>query len=231
MTSNTEMFTTIGRTYVQTPEAKKATPESEPKQHQRRAVEGLHQVENWLQKHGDYLFKYALFRLRDHAAAEDATQETFLAAMKAYERFERRGSERTWLVGILRHKIIDHFRRMSRQISLVDESDSMLADGDFFESAGSWRSHYAPVDWHTTPSELLERREFWRVLSDSLSKLPKRTAIAFTLREIDGLTSEEICDALSISVNNLWVMLHRARLHLRSCLEMNWLKTSGKVSF
>src|SRR5688500_10622854 len=79
--------------------------------------------ERWLDDHGDYLFKYAVFRLRDDIVAEDAVQETFLAALKAYENFEGRGSERTWLVGILKHKIIDHFRRVGREAPIGEEPD------------------------------------------------------------------------------------------------------------
>ena len=89
---------------------------------------------------------------------------------------------------------------------------------------GHWNADHAPSEWHATPAELVERSDFWMVFSDCLSPLPQRTASAFTLREVDGLKSEEICEILSISVNNLWVMLHRARLHLRNCLEINWFK-------
>ena len=182
----------------------------------------------WLDDHGDYLFKYAAFRLRDDTAAEDALQETFLAGLKAYEKFEGRGSERTWLVGILNHKIIDHFRRASREVPIGEGSEEAPEHKEFFERedqwSGHWNNQYAPSEWHATPAELIERSDFWKVFSDCLSPLPQRTANAFTMREVDGLKSEEICEILSISVNNLWVMLHRARLHLRNCLEMNWFK-------
>ena len=182
----------------------------------------------WLEQHGDYLFKYAIFRLRDPTAAEDAVQETFLAALKAYGKFEGRGSERTWLVGILKHKITDHFRRSTREAPIGEGEDDGPGHAEFFTRTDEWEHHwnkdYAPTDWHATPAQLLEQGDFWRVFSDCLSPLPERTASAFALREVDGLTSEEICEALGITVNNLWVMLHRARLHLRNCLELNWFK-------
>ena len=182
----------------------------------------------WLDDHGDYLFKYAIFRLRDHTAAEDVVQETFLAALKAYEKFEGRGSERTWLVGILKHKIIDHFRKVDREAPVGEGIDEGPEHSEFFERTdewvGHWNADYAPTDWHATPAELLERGDFWNVFNDCLSPLPQRTASAFTLREVDGLNSQEICEILNIKVNNLWVMLHRARLHLRNCLELNWFK-------
>jgi RNA polymerase sigma-70 factor, ECF subfamily len=185
----------------------------------------------WLDDHGDYLFRYAVFRLRDDTASEDAVQETLLAALKAYKRFEGRGSERTWLVGILKHKIVDHFRRAGREAPIGEESDIGPEHREFFERndewVGHWNADYAPSDWHATPAELVERSDFWRVFSDCLSPLPKRTASAFTLREVEGLKSEEICTILNISVNNLWIMLHRARLHLRNCLERSWFKRGG----
>ena len=181
----------------------------------------------WLDQHGDYLFKYAIFRLRDESAAEDAVQETFLAALKAYGNFEGRGSERTWLVGILKHKITDHFRRVTREAPIGEDAGED-EETDLFRNSGQWTGHWdpdhAPTDWQATPLELVERDDFWKVFSDCLSPLPQRTASVFTLREVDGLKSDEICEMLSISPNNLWVMLHRARLHLRNCLEMNWFK-------
>lgn len=198
---------------------------SEP---QRKSLDITPDPGRWLDEHGDYLFRYAVFRLRDDNAAEDAVQETFLAALKAYDQFEGRGSERTWLIGILKHKIVDHFRRIGREAPIGEEADEGPEHREFFERPDEWQGHWtnerAPTDWHATPAELMERSDFWKVFSDCLSPLPQRTASAFTLREVDGLASEEICEMLSIKVNNLWVMLHRARLHLRNCLELNWFR-------
>lgn len=180
----------------------------------------------WVDEHGDYLFRYAKFRLREDAVAEDVVQETLLAALQAYHNFAGRGSERTWLVGILKHKIMDYYRRLSREIPASQLEGDALTHDEFFRDSGEWTGHWrpdqAPVDWQSNPAEMLQQSEFWEVYSQCLSPLPRRVASAFTMREVDGLTSEEICAVLSISVNNLWVMLHRARLHLRRCLELNW---------
>src|ERR1051326_5778015 len=115
-----------------------------------------------------------------------------------------------------------------REAPLGEEPDEGPEHREFFERPepwqGHWNNNYAPKEWHATPAELIERNDFWKVYSDCLSPLPQRTASAFTLREVDGLKSEEICEILSIKVNNLWVMLHRARLHLRNCLELNWFR-------
>ncbi|HEX8141581.1 MAG TPA: sigma-70 family RNA polymerase sigma factor [Pyrinomonadaceae bacterium] len=178
----------------------------------------------WVDEHGDYLYRYAMFRLRDATLAEDVVQETLLAALQAYGSFAGRGSERTWLVGILKHKVTDHFRRTSREAP-VAESEEQFDHTEFFRQ-GEWQDHwkveYAPVEWHANPEELLEQGEFWEVFSQCLSPLPARISSAFTLREVDGMRSEEICEILNVTVNNLWVMLHRARIHLRRCIEMNW---------
>lgn len=189
----------------------------------------------WVDEHGNYLFKYAMFRLRDSVAAEDAVQETLLAALQAYEKFEGRGSERTWLVGILKHKITDCFRRMSREQPIGETVEGEdFEHPELFMRTGEWIGHWVaaaepdkaaqlgPHEWGATPEALLQQSEFWEVFSDCLSPLPQRIASVFTLREVDGLTSEEICELLGITVNNLWVMLHRARAHLRRCIEMNW---------
>lgn len=182
----------------------------------------------WVDEHGDYLFGYAMFRLRDASAAEDAVQETLLAALQGRQNFAGRGSERTWLTGILKHKLSDYFRRLGReaQVSQLEEEASERAE--FFRPAGEWQGHWeadcAPSEWRATPEELLRRNEFFRVLDECLSPLPARVSSAFVLREVDGLASEEICRLFGVTTNNLWVMLHRARLHLRRCVELNWFK-------
>lgn len=180
----------------------------------------------WLERHGDYLYRYALFRLRDSAAAEDAVQETLLAALQAYEGFAGRGSERTWLTGILKHKIVDHFRRASRLTPASQLGDETLEHAELFRDEGPWVEHWrpdkAPVDWKADPARLCEQTEFWEVFRGCLAPLPERVASAFMLRELDGLESAEICEVFQITANNLWVMLHRARAHLRRCLELNW---------
>ena len=183
----------------------------------------------WVDEHGDYLFKYAMFRLRETTTAEDAVQETLLAALQAYDTYAGRGSERAWLTGILKHKLTDHFRRLGRETPLSQIEGEEFEHGEFFRPPGDeWEGHwavgYTPSEWCETPESLAEQGEFFRVLDDCLSPLPARVSGAFVLREVDGLGTEEICRTFGVSANNLWVMLHRARLHLRRCLELNWLK-------
>lgn len=194
---------------------------------QRRKAQAVGQdPENWVDEHGDYLFGYALLRVRDRELAEELVQETFLAALKARHNFAGQSSEKTWLVGILKHKIIDHFRRVSREHSVAD-FEANGHEEDLFRQTGEWVDHWkpesAPKEWANDPGRLLEQKEFWEVFKRCLAELPPRLAQAFTLREIDGFSSEEICEILNISANNLWVMLHRARALLRRSMEVNWL--------
>ena len=181
--------------------------------------------ESWVDEHGDYLYSFALLRLRDRELAEEVVQETFLAALKARNNFAQLSSERTWLIGILKHKIIDHFRRSSRERPVAD-FETAWNDDDSFMTSGEWVRHwnreYAPVEWKDDPTQVVEQQEFWEVFNRCLAQLPRRLAEVFTLREIDGLSSEEICKTLNISPNNLWVMLHRARALLRRSSETSW---------
>lgn len=179
---------------------------------------------SWLDEHGDVLYRFALARVRDPATAEDLVQDTLLAAWQSRDRYEGRASERTWLAGILKHKIMDHFRRLYRReapLSLDDEDSAALTKD--FDRHDHWDVHggRAPKSWGDALAAF-DRAEFWRAFEDCMEHLPTGTARAFALRELDGWTTEDICKALQISTTNLWVMLHRARTRLRRCLETTW---------
>jgi len=181
--------------------------------------------ETWLDEHGNALYRYALVQLRDPHRAEDAVQETLLAALVAHERFAGGASVRTWLLGILKHKIMDQFRRQVREVPLDDvddasELDDPADDGDFAPS-GHWRNTLS--DWGN-PQEMLERGEFIAFLQRCLDALPQRLAHLYWLREVLEEDTETICKEMAITPNNLWTMLHRVRLGLRRCLDRTWLK-------
>ncbi|HEY7546808.1 MAG TPA: sigma-70 family RNA polymerase sigma factor, partial [Blastocatellia bacterium] len=166
--------------------------------------------------------KYALLRLRDHSLAEEVVQETLLAALQSHNKFAGQSSERTWLVGILKHKIIDHFRRSSRE-RVAETSEPMPEHvAQLFDQSGYWHHDIGPIDWGSDPARDFERMEFQKILDRCLSELPHRTASAFALREMEDMSSEEICKVLDVTTTNLWVMLHRARAHMRHCLEIKW---------
>ncbi len=182
-------------------------------------------LDSWVDEHAQSLFHYALPRVRDHHAAEELVQETFLAACKDMGSFQSKSSPRTWLIGILRHKITDLFRKQDRrrETASLDQSDSTI--DSWFDGEGKWISPPAPIE--LDPAVVGERIDFWRVFEDCLSALPVLQADAFSLRVMDDEKTEEICKVLSISSTNLWVLLHRARARLRACLEAKWFDVNS----
>ena len=183
--------------------------------------------ENWVEKHGDVLFGFALARVPGRAVAQDLVQETFLAALKASKTFNGRSTERAWLFGILRNKLADYYRRQAREFPVADLEAPLPEEQDAFNLSGpgadGWAKGRAPRAWEN-PEASLVSKEFQDVLKRCASRLPHKTAEAFLRREMDGTPSEEICKDLGISPNNLWVMLHRARMSLRRCLEEHWFE-------
>ncbi|MFH1809633.1 MAG: sigma-70 family RNA polymerase sigma factor [Pseudomonadota bacterium] len=171
----------------------------------------------WLDKYGDQLFRQALVRVQRADVAEDLVQETLLAGLLGRESFRGDATELSWLRGILKHKIIDHFRRQTQQAV-----DDKAADPTqvLFDGAGRWAR--APTAWDQGAEAVIGNMEFWNTLTRCLAGLPGSQAGVFVLREIDGYSSEEVCKTLGISPTNMWVRLHRARLRLRHCLEANW---------
>ena len=182
-------------------------------------------VEAWVDEHGNYLFGYALPRVRDRHLAEELVQETFLAALKSVKSFRGDSSPRTWLVGLLRRKIADHYRKRNREPEgeSIDATDSTI--DAWFDEKGSWIKWPGPCE--LDPVELRQRAEFWTVFEHCLRGLPERMAEAFSLKVMDSMKPDEVCKALSISTTNLWVMLHRARARLRACLEANWFESEA----
>ncbi len=175
---------------------------------------------DWVDRHGDVLFRYALRRVGDREVAEELVQECFLAALSARSRFDGGSSEQSWLVGILKHKIIDHFRRQSRNQESEDSAGPDRIEQLVFTGKGFWKVRFSR--WAGDPRALAESAEFWEVLRRCLDQLPQRLAAAFTLREIEQCTSEEVCQVLGLTETNLWARLHRARLGLRLCLDRHW---------
>jgi RNA polymerase sigma-70 factor (ECF subfamily) len=161
--------------------------------------------------------------LRDTAAAEDAVQETLLAALAGEANFAGRSNLRTWLTGILKHKIVDTIRRQSRE-QPVSEFDAQYEAAGFdaqFDRRGHWEE---PPDAWEQPEGALGQKQFLAALEACLRALPERTARVFMMREHLGLETPEICKELEITATHCWVMLHRARMSLRLCLGKNWFE-------
>jgi RNA polymerase sigma-70 factor (ECF subfamily) len=184
-------------------------------------------AEAWVDTHGDILYRYAVARVGRRDVAEDLVQETFVAALQAADRFRRESTERTWLIGILRHKLLDWRRRQGRQepTGAFSEPDEVI--DQWFDDRGWWRT--PPKDWTVDADSLIEKEEFWEVFRRCLDGVPERVGQVFAMRVIDETSSEDICKALNLSPTNLWVMLHRARGRLRKCLESNWFVREDKT--
>ncbi len=170
------------------------------------------------------LFRMALLQLRDAAAAEDATQEALLAAIQTHDKFEGRAALRTWLISILRFKVLDSLRQRKRQGLPVDpgQLDVELDTAKFaalFDETGCWAT---PKDAWTNPETHVARIEFFRILEACLTKLPTNTSRVFLMREWLELTSDEICSETGVTAGNLRVLLYRARMQLRSCVDVSW---------
>lgn len=174
-----------------------------------------------LESHRKYLLRYALFQLRDPSLAEDAVQDTFIAALAQHDGFQGRSQLRTWLTAILKNKVIDLVRKRGRglpadAVPLGEEDDS--ADSSF-NAKGRWID--PPADWGL-PDAALESNQFWRVYQKCCQRMPERHALVFSMREVMDMSTEEICKKLEISTSNLHVILYRARLSLRSCMTKDW---------
>jgi RNA polymerase sigma-70 factor (ECF subfamily) len=187
----------------------------------RPARRRLPEPAEWLEQYGDALYRYALSRLRRPHDAEEVVQETLLAALQARHQFNGRSHPRTWLLGILRHKILSRLRSAARQRAPQDVH-SLDA---FFDAGGEWRK--PTVRWGD-PAEAAVRKDFWRVVGSCLAQLPPRMAAAFVLRTLDDRTPDDVCEELTISPANFWVLLHRARLQLVRCLQIHWFDAEDR---
>lgn len=176
--------------------------------------------EVWVDAHGDALFRYAMARVGARDVAEDLVQEALLTAWQARADFAGASSERTWLIGILKHRVGDYFRRTVREKTASGGAlDADPATDGLFSRRGKWA--HAPIAW-ADPNGAFAQAEFWQTLDDCVGKLPRQQAAAYALRDVDGLSAEEICKILDVTPTNLWTLLHRARLRLRECLSRHW---------
>ncbi len=177
---------------------------------------------DWLSAHGDVLYRYALRLTRDPHSAEEIVQETLLAAWESRDRYAGGAAVRTWLIGILKHKVVDLFRRHARETSLHDPDvlpGPEVADDDGFAPDGRWRN--ALVDWGD-PGVIVQQAQFLEALQRCMDRLPRPMADVFRMREILEDDPENICNELGISPTNLRTTLHRARMRLRQCLDRTW---------
>jgi RNA polymerase sigma-70 factor (ECF subfamily) len=176
---------------------------------------GVINPREWVSSHADYLYDFALSRVNDEELARDLVQETFLAALERLDRFEGRSSERTWLTAILKNKVMDVYRKRS--------SRPNAERIEFFEQDnGHWKEEYAPRAFGIEQQDPLSAKEFEQVLSQCLQKLPAVWLSVFMSKHIDEMKTVIICEQLKITTANFWVIIHRAKVNLRACLQKNW---------
>lgn len=184
--------------------------------------------EKWIDRYSDILFNYTITRINRREVAEDLVQETFFSAYKARESFQHEASEKTWLISILKRKIIDHYRKKSTQneLSIFDKDSKDDFMNHFFDkesgNEGHWTDSSSPQEWRKDFQTSVESDEFNAILKNCLDKLSGKTSTVFTLKNMEDLDSDEICKELQISPSNYWVLMHRAKLQLRECMEKNW---------
>lgn len=178
---------------------------------------------NWVNLHGDYLYNYAYSRVQSKETAEDLVQETFISGLKSIKSFRGDSSELTWLVAILKRKVIDHYRKLSRKKETVASqfSTPFQDNGDF---EGQWILERTPKDWQINHEDPMRQSEFIFILEMCIAALPEKWRSVFVLKVMEELKSEEVCKEIGCSSSNLWVIIHRARLQLRECIENRWLK-------
>jgi len=177
----------------------------------------------WVDLYADDLYAYALKMIPHPDQAENLIQETFLAALKSKNSFKGISSEKTWLIGILRHKITDLLRSKYREVPVSSLAPEDVSVDSFFDHANETLKKN-PGSWDFQPDQLLNKEEFWRAFEECLKRLPTRTAEAFSLSEMEKMNSREICKVLNVTATNLWSLLHRARVQLRQCLQINWFE-------
>jgi RNA polymerase sigma-70 factor (ECF subfamily) len=177
--------------------------------------------QRWVERHGDYLYRYALRTVRRDDAAEDLVQDTLLAAWRGRAGFAGRSSERSWLTAILKRKVIDWLRAAVRERARTADTPADDFEAGLFDDTHHWRKR--PKKWaNTAPDADATRAEFWEVVRSCSGKLPPRLRDVFVLRHLEESEAAEICQRVAITPSNLWVMLHRARLRMWRCLTENW---------
>lgn len=177
---------------------------------------------HWVKNYADYLYSYACARIDDNELAKDLVQETFLAALEGWEKFDSRSSEKTWLTAILKNKIFDVYRKKSNNIEKQTITINDYDTDEFFEESGHWKEGRYPESFGIE-DVALDNKEFNRILISCLNKLPPLWRLVFTMKHIDEETSETICDQLKLTYSNFWVISHRAKVSLREDIQKNWI--------
>lgn len=174
----------------------------------------------WIELYADYLYNYTITRVNDTELAKDLVQETFFAGLKSAETFKGEAAERTWLISILKRKIIDHYRKINSAKGKAEIRVGNFTDNDGNDS--NWLETQVADLFDGNAEDKLQNEELGLAIYDCISKLPEKQATVFKMKTLQGIETEEICKQLNITASNLWVIVHRARTALVACLESNW---------
>ena len=178
----------------------------------------------WVNAHADYLYAFAISRINDEEQARDLVQDTFLAALEKAENFEGKSSERTWLTAILKNKIIDVYRKKSSGLKNIEIKVAKEEQEDFFDrDSGHWVFEHGPKEFGIEDKDHIINKEFEQILQKCLQKLPVLWKAVFTMKHIEEEPTDTICAELKVTSSNFWVIIHRAKLNLRACLQKNWI--------
>jgi RNA polymerase sigma-70 factor (ECF subfamily) len=185
-----------------------------------QTMEHTHQLEpnKWVDRYSDYLFNYAVSRISDTEMAKDLVQETFFAGLKSAKNYKGDAAERTWLIAILKRKVIDHYRKINSKKGKAE----VRMPQSFDEESGNWAEERVADPYSQAGKSHLENEELGLAIQECIAKLPKKQSMVFTMKTIQGISTEDICNELGINPSNLWVMIHRARTALMGCLNQNW---------
>jgi len=178
----------------------------------------------WVDDHADYLYNFALKRVNDEALAQDIVQDTFLSALEKVSGYRAESAERTWLTAILKYKIIDVYRKKARAFGRSQAIAAVEGEPEFFDpELNNWKKEHWPAPFGIEDNEPLQNKEFMHVLQNCLDKLPSLWMAVFKLKHLEEEETSFICENLKISSANYWVIIHRAKVNLRSCLQKNWI--------
>lgn len=182
--------------------------------------ENIIEADKWVDRYSDYLYNYTIVRVNDHIVAQDLISETFLAGLKAKKNFRGNASERTWLISILKRKIIDHYRKKNSKKGKAEIHMSYIDD----DAEGDWLEERVSDPFDKTAEDTMENTELGMAIHDCLDSLNERHAAIFKLKTIEDHDTESICNEYDITPSNLWVIIHRARTAMVECLEETWFK-------
>lgn len=182
---------------------------------------GAHKLHprTWVDRYADYLFNYTVARVSSADVAMDLVQETFLAGLKSAENYKGDAAERTWLTAILKRKIIDHYRKIN---SPKGKAEVRMRYNTHTDAEGAWLEEQVADPFNKDGSSALENEELGLAIQECIARLPKKQALVFTMKTIQSMSTEAICNTMGIHPSNVWVTIHRARVSLMQCLHKNW---------